>query len=58
MKGLEGRPKIVRKKMEVKTGRKLTKLTCDYCDKEMIFDRRKRDKKKAKFMKHIRSHRK
>lgn len=40
----------------VKTGRKITKLTCDYCDYVMIFDRRKRDKKKPQMMKHIRSH--
>jgi hypothetical protein len=42
---------------DIPTGRKFTKLTCDYCDYEMVFDKRKRDKMKPKMLKHIRSHR-
>lgn len=37
-----------------KTGRKLTKFVCTVCGKESeLFDRRKRDKKYPKFLKHV-----
>lgn len=39
-----------------KTGRKLTKFRCTICGTESeLFDRRKRDKKYPKFLKHVKS---
>jgi len=40
----------------VKTGRKKTKLICNICGFEMLFESVKRDKKISKMKKHIRSH--
>ena len=40
------------------TGRKLTKLVCNICKEEWIFDHRKLDHKKSKMLKHIKEHKK
>ena len=37
----------------VPNGRKKIKLMCQHCDLEMIFDKRKREKKYPKMLKHI-----
>ncbi len=52
--------KIVRISNEeyVTTGRRFTKLVCDICKLEWIFDYRKLDSKKPKMRKHIKAHKK
>lgn len=37
----------------ITTGRKILKLTCNHCDFEMLFDKRKREHKIPKMLKHI-----
>ena len=37
----------------IPTGRKFTKLTCQHCDFIMVFDKRKREHKLPKMLKHI-----
>jgi len=37
-----------------KTGRKMTKLICNKCNLEKVFDHRKREKQLLKFKKHVR----
>ncbi len=45
-------------KVTVPTGRKILKFTCDFCDYVVMCDKRKRDRKLPKFLKHVKSHKK